>query len=189
MKKIFLIFILVTLISHISASCSEGQIDINTATKEELDELYGIGPVKAQNIINSRNFSSVNDLINVNGIGEITLNKIKNQGLACADNEEDNKESEEIENNEKEETPEIFSEEKETQIESKQNNEDKKTEEVKDIKIKAEVIKLIPKDIKTDENTESSNKNIYAIYGFVFFCILLAFLFLLRKKKFKNEFD
>jgi len=58
-------------------------VDINTASLAQLDTLVGIGPVYAQRIIDGRPYSSVDDLIRVNGIGEKTLQKIKDQGLAC----------------------------------------------------------------------------------------------------------
>ena len=58
-------------------------IDINTASLEELDKIYGVGPTIAQRIIETRPFTSVDDLIRVKGIGEKTLQKIKEQGLAC----------------------------------------------------------------------------------------------------------
>ena len=58
-------------------------IDINSASQEDLEKLSGIGPAKAQAIIEARPFSSLNDLIRVKGIGEKTLQKIKEQGLAC----------------------------------------------------------------------------------------------------------
>src|SRR3989344_5089847 len=57
-------------------------IEINTATLQQLDQIIGIGPVLAQRIIDARPFYFINDLLNVNGIGEKTLQKIKDQGLA-----------------------------------------------------------------------------------------------------------
>lgn len=88
MRKIILFLFVVFLVGNVSASCEKSQININTASVEELDKLTGIGPVKAEEIIKSRPFESVDDLIKVYGIGEITLSKIKEQGLACVENEE-----------------------------------------------------------------------------------------------------
>ncbi len=57
-------------------------ININTATKEELMNLSGIGEAKAQSIINYRidngKFSSIEDIKNVKGIGDSIFEKIKN---------------------------------------------------------------------------------------------------------------
>lgn len=58
-------------------------VDINTASLKQLEMLTEIGPKKAQAIVDARPFSSVDDLIRVKGIGEKTLQKIKEQGLAC----------------------------------------------------------------------------------------------------------
>ena len=56
-------------------------ININTASEEELQEIPGIGPVLAKRIVEYREangvFTSVEELQNVSGIGEKTLEKIK----------------------------------------------------------------------------------------------------------------
>ena len=52
-------------------------IEVNSASSSLLESLPGIGPVKAQAIINSRPFSSKKDLLRVKGIGPATLNKIE----------------------------------------------------------------------------------------------------------------
>ena len=94
MGRILIIFVLIFLIGPVS-----GCIDINSASVDELDELTGIGPVYAGRIIDGRPFDSLDDLVKVSGIGEITLEKIKTQGLACI--EEKIKEIEKVEESEK----------------------------------------------------------------------------------------
>lgn len=57
------------------------QVDINSASKDELDKLKNIGPVRAQAIIDYRAkngpFKSKEDLIKVDGIGEKNFAEIK----------------------------------------------------------------------------------------------------------------
>ena len=56
-------------------------ININTATQSELETLTGIGPAMAIRIIEYReehgDFRQIEDLLNVKGIGEATLNKFR----------------------------------------------------------------------------------------------------------------
>lgn len=57
------------------------QIDINTATAEQFDLLPGIGEELAQRIVDYRethgNFKSIDELMNVSGIGEKKFANIK----------------------------------------------------------------------------------------------------------------
>ncbi|OMF22415.1 hypothetical protein BK133_26415 [Paenibacillus sp. FSL H8-0548] len=65
---------------------NDGRLDINRATAAELDGLKGIGPAKAQAIIEDRerngSFTSAEDLLRVKGIGEKLLQGIKESIVA-----------------------------------------------------------------------------------------------------------
>jgi competence protein ComEA len=61
-----------------AAKPATGQkVDINTASKEALEALPEIGPVKAQAIINNRPYKQIDDIMKVKGIKEGTFGKIK----------------------------------------------------------------------------------------------------------------
>ncbi len=60
------------------AKLAPGQkVNINTATKEQLEALSGIGPVKAQAVIDGRPYKKTEDIMKVKGIKGATYEKIK----------------------------------------------------------------------------------------------------------------
>lgn len=62
------------------AAAGGGLVNLNTATSEQLQELPGVGPVTAEAILSFRTdhgpFTSVEELLDVRGIGEATLAEI-----------------------------------------------------------------------------------------------------------------
>ncbi len=70
-------------ISHSNGQAAAGRININQADQSQLETLTGIGPAKAQKIIEYRDehggFQSIEEIMNVSGIGEKTFENIKDQ--------------------------------------------------------------------------------------------------------------
>ncbi len=64
-------------------SGQEEKIHINVASKEQLEKITGIGPRKAESIMKYREehgpFQKIEDLLEVDGIGEKSLEKIKDK--------------------------------------------------------------------------------------------------------------
>lgn len=60
---------------------TSGKVNLNSASVDQLDTLPGVGPVTAQAIVAWRDehgrFSSVDDLLDVRGIGDATLNELR----------------------------------------------------------------------------------------------------------------
>lgn len=87
-KRPFILLLLIILVSialgYSLASIQTKQevntirkVDLNTATKEELKSLPGMGDIKADLIIENRPYQSIYDIIPIEGIGETTFYKIK----------------------------------------------------------------------------------------------------------------
>jgi competence protein ComEA len=62
-----------------AATASKEIININTATKEQLDSLPGIGDAKAQAIIAGRPYAKIEDIMKVKGIKQGMFDKIKDR--------------------------------------------------------------------------------------------------------------
>ncbi|UJF24669.1 helix-hairpin-helix domain-containing protein [Suttonella sp. R2A3] len=76
LKKLLILFVALLL-----SAASLAKVNINTANVDELSALSGIGEAKAMAIIDYReangDFSAVDELVNVKGIGQGTLDKLK----------------------------------------------------------------------------------------------------------------
>ena len=176
--QVFFILTLVLFSAMVSALCEEGQIDINEASLEELDKITQIGPVRAEQMITLRPFSSVDDMIRIVGIGETNINLIKAQGLACVGEEEIIEEKEEVNNK--------------TTIINEAEGDDIVIKNSSPKETKLQAINLNPQAIKSDVDSKVSDKRDYAMYGLFAFVVLLGLLFLIRsmniKRRNKHEF-
>jgi competence ComEA-like helix-hairpin-helix protein len=182
----FALILIVFLIPVISSDCSEDQIDINSASASKLQEFNGIGPVKSQKIIDARPFSNIDDLINVKGIGPVTLDNIKSGGIACVSTNFENSTTEKKTQND-EETKNNNIKENKSLEKYPEKQESKKTN------IILEEINIDPKDIKTSKDKNNLEPTDYAFHGLGIFCVLLAFLLIFKYKKTRrykqNEFN
>ena len=153
-KRIALVF--AALLAY--AGMALAAVNINTATKEELDALPGIGPVKAQAIVDYRTkngpFKSVDDVKKVKGIGDATFGKIKGDisvsGATTTPAKAESKAAEK-----KETAKEKTAEKKESVKEKMADTKEKVKEKTADVK---EKVKEKAADMKSDKKEAAKEK-------------------------------
>jgi competence protein ComEC len=64
-------------------ACGAGQVDVNAAPVEALQEIVHIGPARADDLVGLRPFGSLDALDRIDGIGPARLADIVEQGVAC----------------------------------------------------------------------------------------------------------
>ncbi len=139
------------------------RVEINSALGEKLETLSGIGPVYAERIIENRPFCSLDDLMEISGIGETTLGNIKDQGLAYVDPPGNCFEEEEVDEELIAQFKEIWERMKKlserVEEERKEDKEDEKEEEKEDKDEKEE------DEIEEVEINSASGENLELLQG------------------------
>jgi competence protein ComEA len=83
-----MIRLLLVLVFGLASQFASAAVNLNTATKEELVALSGIGPAKAQAIIDYRaqhgGFKTVDELKDVKGIGARRFERLKSEVTVTA---------------------------------------------------------------------------------------------------------
>ena len=71
-------------------AAAQGQVDVNSASKEELEALPGIGPALADKIVQNRPYKAKRELVSRNVIPESTYKKVKDQLVAHRTSQQSN---------------------------------------------------------------------------------------------------
>lgn len=179
-KKAMIFALVLFLLSNVSSQCNETQVDINSAPLEELMKIKGLGGegIIAGRVIENRPYNSLDGLLEVKGIGNTTLTKIKSQGLACVSNEEESDEKDSSEEVPENKTAVVI---EETSLPEKESYYFPENASLPKISINSQTI-------KTSDNGKISSDINYAVLGLAGFCVLLGTLFAIKKLRRKNEF-
>lgn len=186
MNKCAFIFMFLILFTHFALSqCSSDQVNINTAPISDLDKLTGIGPAYAQDIINARPYSSLDDLDRAKNIGPSRLDKIKQQGLACVSSEDQSQPQtntqEDVQNTEIEDNTDdadsVITSNAVAPIEEVEiNQETQPNENIINLNSDNNIIK---EEIVYESKNEIIRK--YAIYAFAIFLVLIIIILLIKR--------
>ena len=144
------------------AAIALGAVNINSATKEQLESLDGIGPVKAQAIIDYRKkngpFKSLDDVKKVDGVGDATFDKIRKDIALSGTTRIDapaKSEAKKAETKKEEKKADAKKEEKKADVKKEEKKADAKKEEkradAKKAEKKADAKKEEKKDDKKDD--------------------------------------
>lgn len=192
MKRVLIVFLLVFAFSFVSGACSEGQIDINSASLDELDEIIWVGPATAEKIISERPFDSVNDLTRVYGIGDSKLENITEEGLACVveEKESSSEDGEEMETNSDDSEVGGSNDKEEPNSEEKEYVINYKPQKAEITRTSGEIVlntensmNLNAVSLEGEEvvyQTKMSRVSDYLIYFFAAFLLLIILLFILK---------
>jgi DNA uptake protein ComE-like DNA-binding protein len=66
-----------------SSNCQAGQVDINTASEEQLMTIIHIGTTRVAELVSLRPYRTIDGLDNISGIGDARMADIRAQGIAC----------------------------------------------------------------------------------------------------------
>jgi DNA uptake protein ComE-like DNA-binding protein len=66
-----------------SSNCQAGQVDLNTASEEQLMTIIHIGTTRVAELISLRPYRSIEGLDNIYGIGDARMADIRAHGVAC----------------------------------------------------------------------------------------------------------
>ena len=180
-----ILFLLIVNVFFISAECNETQINLNVASAEELTEIIYIGEVTAGYIIDSRPFTSLDDLLNVSGIGEIKLTAIKSQGLACVGGTNYTNPNETDDEETSQEIAEEVNEgdaDNEKPVVIKVVSSNIKNKSQSDIKENNKLIGLNSKDIKMQDNNKKLSENRI----FLYLCLITFTMFIVTLLSIRN---
>lgn len=65
--------------------CRPGQVNINTASSQELSRIVAVGTSRADDVIRHRPYNSLDDLERLPGISKARITDIRRQGVACVE--------------------------------------------------------------------------------------------------------